>query len=64
MGEQSRKTRSVTANRGLLPSLNIALPLGGLAFVQTYWDQAYWDQAYWDQAYWDQTYWDTDLAED
>lgn len=53
-----------TANRGLLPSLNIALPLGGLAFVQTYWDQTYWDQTYWDQTYWDQTYWDSDFAED
>lgn len=53
-----------TANRGLLPSLGINLPLGGLAFVQTYWDQTYWDQTYWDQTYWDQTYWDNDFAED
>jgi hypothetical protein len=53
-----------TANRGLLPSLGISLPLGGLTFVQAYWDQTYWDQAYWDQTYWDQTYWDSDLAED
>ena len=53
-----------TANHGLLPSLGIALPLGGLAFVQTYWDQTYWDQTYWDQTYWDQTYWDNDLDQD
>lgn len=53
-----------TANRGLLPSLGVSLPLGGLAFVQTYWDQTYWDQTYWDQTYWDQTYWDNDLDED
>ena len=53
-----------TANRGLLPSLGISLPLGGLAFVQTYWDQTYWDQTYWDQTYWDQTYWDNDFSED
>lgn len=53
-----------SANRGLLPSLGINLPLGGLTFVQAYWDQTYWDQTYWDQTYWDQTYWDNDLDED
>jgi serine protease AprX len=58
------KNQIGAANKGLLPSLNIALPLGGLAFVQTYWDQTYWDQTYWDQTYWDQTYWDTDLNQD
>ena len=52
-----------TANRGLLPSLGISLPLGGLAFVQTYWDQTYWDQTYWDQTYWSD-HWDNDFAED